>query len=334
MGSVLTEIDEQITGAGAEVQPAPISAPSKFSFVTVLFSYLLPAYAVLIGLIFGNEWLGHTLHYSVNFYSPAVYIFQSPQFSFKYYGFFLLSGLLISLWAMVKIGPLWSMKAEDILLLATVCVMGGSIGARLYYVALCWPHFLAFPQEILNASLGGLSIHGCLIGIVIVLLLYARFCKLSSLKLLDLVCVVMPLAQSVWRWGNLFNSEAFGFPLSGHAFLQQIVTAENRPQPFSHYSFFQPTFLFESLWDLVLFFCLYFGLSKLLVKRPGMLACVYIGGYSVGRTLIESVRIDGITCGAMPVAVPMLVSLLCIMGALYGAYVLSAKTAYCDTVSK
>ncbi len=108
-------------------------------------TYLAPAYLLLLGLIFGNNWLGSLCHYSIRLHSPAIFVFQSPIFSLKFYGLFLLLGVLVGLGTSFKAARLWPIKAEDVVLMFTYCIAGGALGARLYWVALCWPHFSEAP---------------------------------------------------------------------------------------------------------------------------------------------------------------------------------------------
>ncbi len=155
------------------------------------FCYLAPTYLLLLVLIFANDSLGRTFHYSIKFFSPAVYLFQSPLLSFNYYGLFLLLGMAASLLAGLKAAPLWRLTTENVLTMITYCIIFGSLGARLYYVALCWPHFMQFPQEIFKASLGGLSIHGCIAGLFMALLLYARVHGKKAVAYFDFVCICL-----------------------------------------------------------------------------------------------------------------------------------------------
>lgn len=285
-----------------------------------LLTYLGPTYLLLLVLVFGNQLLGKISHVSIRFFSPAVFVFQTPVFSLKFYGFFLLLGVIVGLAVSFRSARYWRLKAEDVVLMFTYCIAGGALGARLYWVALCWRDYLHRPGEILDASHGGLSIHGCILGVFLSLLLYCRMHGGRALSCFDFICTALPLAQAIWRWGNLFNSEAFGAPLSSQALLQQMVAPGLRPPAYAHAAAFQPAFLFEAIWNLALFLLLYFGLAKHLAGRPGLISCVYLGGYSLGRLLIESIRLDSITCGAMPV--PTIVSLACLIFAFGGIFLL------------
>ncbi|HEY9784713.1 MAG TPA: prolipoprotein diacylglyceryl transferase family protein, partial [Candidatus Obscuribacterales bacterium] len=136
----------------------------------------------------------------------------------------------------------------------------------------------------------------------------------------DLLGSSMPLAQSIGRWGNFFNSEAFGKPVSESFPLRLYIPPENRPSTFSTADFFHPTFLYESVWDLLLFVICYFALADRLRNYPGVTFCLYIGGYSIGRLLIEPLRTDSLMAFGIPA--PMLASALMLGIAMVGLLVL------------
>lgn len=118
-------------------------------------------------LIVANESLGQLLHICLKFVSPGAFIFQSPSFSLRYYGLFLIIGALAGLLCALPKAKIYQFKIEEVFSLTAFSVVCGATGARLYYVALCWSHFSMHPEQILNASLGGLTIHGCLLGIAL-----------------------------------------------------------------------------------------------------------------------------------------------------------------------
>jgi len=113
----------------------------------------------------------------------------------------------------------------------------------------------------------------------------------------------MPLAQAIGRWGNFFNSEAFGKPVGSDFPLKLFIPEESRPFQFRDQLYFQPTFLYESIYDLLLFFVLYFGIAERVKKYPGLLSCIYIAGYSIGRLIIEPMRTDSLLAFGMPAAI-------------------------------
>ena len=134
------------------------------------------------------------------------------------------------------------------------------------------------------------------------------------LRSLDVAAPSVAIGQAIGRWGNFFNEEAFGRPTELPWKL--YISREHRPLGFGQYEYFHPTFLYESLWDLVVFGLLVGVLRRRLPDRPGMLFFCYVGLYSVGRFAIEAIRLDSFWLGAY--RVPQLASLLGVVIAVAG----------------
>lgn len=194
--------------------------------------------------------------------------------------------------------------------LCLLCFVGGIIGARLYFVALNLNFYLVHPEEILATWLGGLSIHGGLIGGLLVGVSYAQWKRLPKLAYADVIGCTLPLAQAIGRWGNFFNSEAFGKPCLSNFPIQVKIPLSSRPAAYRADEYFQPTFLYESLWNFLVFLLLYYVLSDRLKDYPGLSFLAYLALYSIGRLLVEPLRTDSIMFGAMPVPVIASVVLL------------------------
>ena len=123
---------------------------------------------------------------------------------------------------------------------------------------------------------------------------------MSFLQLIDSFLCGTALAQSIGRWGNFFNSEAFGVPTELPWKL--FIPITHRPTEFINYEFFHPTFLYESTLD-ILIFVLLLVLFKRLSKTPGLVACIYLILYSFARILVESYRVDSVlNIGGIPIA--------------------------------
>ncbi len=212
-------------------------------------------------------------------------------------GFFAASAMAM------RLGKKWNLDTEELLNTAFWVFGGGVVGARLYFVLLNYKHFLSEPLQSLMIWTGGLSIHGGLIGGTLAGFIYCKFRKLSFLQTSDLLFATLPLAQSIGRWGNFFNSEAFGRPVGNDFPLKLLIPQESRPFEFKNQMYFQPTFLYESIYDLLLFLLLYFVLAERVKKYPGLLACIYIAGYSVGRLIIEPMRTDSLLAFGIPAAI-------------------------------
>lgn len=185
--------------------------------------------------------------------------------------------------------------------IAPFVVISGIFGARLYYCLLNFSYYFSNPLEVFYMRQGGLSIHGAILAGILALYFGSRKCKVSFLKLLDSFAVGTILAQSFGRWGNFFNSEAFGFPTEG--FLQLYVPPASRPPEFMGFEYFHPTFLYESVLDFVIFLVLIYVMKKFSAKIPGLTLCLYLMLYSVVRLFVEQLRIDSaLNISGIPIA--------------------------------
>ena len=173
--------------------------------------------------------------------------------------------------------------------LAVWAVPAGVIGARLYHVITDYEIYTHNPWKAFAIWDGGLGIPGGIAAGVITGLVVARHRNLSLPLLLDSIAPALPLAQAIGRWGNWFNQELFGRP-STLPWAVRIDLA-HRPFGLEHYTSFQPTFLYESLWNIAVV-----GVVLLVERRnmlrPGRLFAVYIAGYALGRFFVERLRID------------------------------------------
>ena len=172
------------------------------------------------------------------------------------------------------------------------------IGARLYYVAFRWALYAPDPVRILKIWEGGLAIYGGVIG-------GARVRRLPFATLADMVAPALILGQAIGRWGNFFNGEAYGNPITDPAwqFFPVAVYADG--------AWHQATFFYESCWDLAGFILLW-GIRKKL-KTPGSLFLLYLCWYGLGRTVIEGLRTDSLTLG--PVRVSQALSAVLVIAA-------------------
>ena len=215
-------------------------------------------------------------------------------------------GTLFSDWAGTKF---FGLKKETIIDLAPYLIIFGILGARLYYCALNYDFYLRFPTEIVAIRHGGISIHGAIFGGAIGLWLFSIRHKLSALKLLDVCALGLPLAQAIGRWGNFFNSEAFGRPTD--LAWKLYIAPQYRPIPYQDCEYFHPTFLYESILDLSIFAVLLLLTKKKYIKKDGNLALIYLILYSIVRIFVESLRLDSVKyIFGMPVAIFMSIGII------------------------
>lgn len=239
------------------------------------------------------------------------YIFKVGNFDIRWYAILIVTGFVLGARLVYNRAPKYGIATKDIDLLLISGYIAGLIGARLYYVIFNWNYYARNPFEIIAFWHGGLAIHGAWIGALLTGIIFARIKKIPFLKLADLCVVAFPLAQSIGRWGNFFNYEAFGTPtdLPWKLFIPKGA----RPIAYRDFSYFHPTFLYESAWDLFVFIYLY----QLEKKEPpqGVLFFRYLLLYSIGRLFIESLRTDSLYFGNFRVA--QLISLFFIAIAIY-----------------
>jgi len=188
------------------------------------------------------------------------------------------------------------------------------VGARLYYVVFQFDYYKDNLMQIFNIRQGGLAFHGGLIAALLVTFIYTRVKKISFLRVTDTVAPGIILAQSIGRWGNFFNSEAHGGPVTKQ-FISMFPEFIQKGMYISG-TYYNPTFLYESIWNLSVCVFLVFLTRK--KPRKGTVIASYIGLYSVGRFFIEGLRTDSLMLGWIRVA--QLVSLsgmiICIAGLL------------------
>ncbi|MFW5940259.1 MAG: prolipoprotein diacylglyceryl transferase [Chloroflexota bacterium] len=202
------------------------------------------------------------------------------------------------------------------------CLILAVVGARLYHVFTPSPSmaevgitspadYFRNPLQLVNLRRGGLGIYGGIAGGALGLLIYAYRTRISWLGWADLAVVGVALGQFVGRWGNFFNQELYGRPTS--APWAVWIEPAYRLDGFQQFERFHPAFLYESLWNLLAFVIL-----LTLVRRyherllKGDVMAVYLILYAVGRTLLETVRLDSrqMEVGAVQLPIATLVSIV------------------------
>lgn len=257
------------------------------------------------------------------FQSPTDVAFSLFGFPVYFYGIVLAIAILIGVYGAYLLYKIFYNRADasKIIDFSPYIIIIGIIGARLYYCIVNFSYYVEHPLEIFYIRQGGLSIHGVIIVGIIALYCFAKKYKMSFLKLIDAFLCGTALGQSIGRWGNFFNSEAFGSPTNLPWKLYIPIT--HRPTEYINFEYFHPTFLYESILDFLIFIILLLSFKKL-SKHPGMLACIYLIMYSFARIVVEHFRVDSVlNIHGIPVA--QLVSLIIIAFASISLVVLSKK---------
>jgi phosphatidylglycerol:prolipoprotein diacylglycerol transferase len=239
---------------------------------------------------------------SAVFTSPGPLVFQLGPIVLRWYGLLIATAVLLGLVLATRLGRRRGIDPTVIADLLPVLVFGAVLGARLYYVALEWRQYQGHWFDALAIWRGGIAIHGALLGGTLATVLYCRWRRQPFWSLLDVLVPAVSLGQAIGRWGNFFNSEAFGLPTDLPWKL--TIPIQNRPIQFLDAETFHPTFLYESLWNLVvlaLLLGLFRAASRGRLQLPaGALSCVYLMAYSSGRLWMEGLRLDPLCLLAQP----------------------------------
>ena len=269
------------------------------------------------------------------FTSPGPILFELGPLAIRWYGLLIASAVLIGVTLSQYLAKRRSIDPDILGDLAIWLVLAAIPCARLYYVAFEWQSYAQHPEQIVAIWRGGIAIHGALLGGMIATLIFARLQKISFWQLADLVVPSVILGQAIGRWGNFFNSEAFGAPTDLPWKL--FIPRSRRPSAYANEAYFHPTFLYESVWNLLLFSLLLWLFSRDLKGKPvlksGTLAMVYLAGYSAGRIWIEGLRTDSLMLG--PLRIAQIVSLLGIILGLAGlAWMYILRRRLPDVISR
>lgn len=235
----------------------------------------------------------------ISFQSPGEVAFTIFGFPVYYYGIILALAIFVGVYTADFLYKKYYDKVSYIFDFTPYMIILGILGARLYYCTVNYSYYIVHPFEIFNIRQGGLSIHGMIIVGIISLYVFSRIYKISFLKLADVFLCGTALAQSIGRWGNFFNSEAFGTPTNLPWKL--FIPLSHRPLEYINFEYFHPTFLYESILDFCIFLVLLFCFKKKLAN--GKIASLYLILYSVVRIFVEHFRIDSIlNVAGFPVA--------------------------------
>ncbi len=246
--------------------------------------------------------------------SPGAIAFSLGPITVRWYGILMATALAFGLWLAHRQARSENLPADDLVRVAQWAIIAGLIGARAWEVVFNWEYYGRYPAKIIAVWEGGLAIHGGLTAGFLVGVALAIRWHVPVLRALDVAAPSVALGQAIGRWGNFFNEEAYGRPTDLPWKL--YISPPHRPREYATDTYFHPTFLYESLWDLAVFTVLVAWLRPRYRKRPGALFFCYIGLYSVGRFAIEGLRLDSFWLAGW--RVPQLASLAGIVVAALG----------------
>lgn len=238
-----------------------------------------------------------------------------------FYGIIIACGMLLGLVVATRDARRRGQNPDDYSDFALYAIIFSIIGARLYYVIFSWDLYRDNPIQILNIRGGGLAIYGGVIAAALTLYFFCRIKKKSFLEMADTGVLGLVTGQILGRWGNFFNMEAFG-SYTNNLFAMQLRKDLVNPAMISEnlinnivnvngveYIQVHPTFLYESTWNLFLLIFLLWYRKKQTFK--GEIFYLYLGGYGLGRFIIEGLRTDSLMLFGTGIAVSQGLALLC-----------------------
>jgi phosphatidylglycerol:prolipoprotein diacylglycerol transferase len=223
---------------------------------------------------------------------PSPVIFEAGPFALRYYGLCIALGIAAATWLtgreLARKGYDSTLALDSLFFVVPL----GFIGARVYHVVTDYSLYADDPiPDIFEVWNGGLGIYGAVAAGFLGVLLFSWYRGISPLVFADAAAPGLVLAQAIGRWGNYFNQELFGRPSDLPWAIQ--ISPENRPTEFANVATFHPTFLYESIWDLLVCLALLWIARRSANRlRDGDILLLYVSLYSVGRFFVETLRID------------------------------------------
>lgn len=263
----------------------------------------------------------------IAFPNLGIYLKDLPRnfsvfgFEIAFYGLLIGLGVLAGILMAAHMAKVTGQNPEEYWDFAVYAVIFSIIGARIYYVIFAWDFYKEDLLGIFKLRNGGLAIYGGVIAAFITLFVYCRIRKRNPLLMGDTCMPGLILGQAIGRWGNFMNREVFGEYYDG-LFSMQLPVDAVRARDISeniaahipegaNYINVHPTFLYESVWNLLVFAALLvFRKHK---KFDGELCLLYFGGYGLGRFLIEGIRTDTLFLPGTTVPVSQVLALLMVI---------------------
>lgn len=232
-----------------------------------------------------------------------------------WYGILITCGMILAVLYAIHLGRFEGISSDNMIDLAFVIIVCGVLGARLYYVIFKWDNYLvtdapSFLQNVVSTLKniiavweGGLAIYGGILAGLLTAYIFARKRKIKFLKLFDILVPCVLIGQVIGRWGNFINMEAYGSETTlpwRMGILYSYTDTGITTGVWDIEKYVHPTFLYESLWNLValvIVFCLY---KK--KKFDGQMFCSYLIWYGFGRMLIEGLRTDSLMLGNLRIS--------------------------------
>ena len=231
--------------------------------------------------------------YSFNLFGLEIY----------FYGVIIALGFILAALYCAKRAKEFGLSSDELYELVIWLIPTCIIGARLYYVLFKLDYFIANPDKIFALRDGGLAIYGGIIAGIIVGIIWCRAKKIRVFAVADLTAFGLLIGQSIGRWGNFINREAFG--AQTEIFCRMGLTVPGFETLYVH-----PTFLYESLWNILGLIVLHIWSKKGKRKYDGQVFWLYILWYGLGRAWIEGLRSDSLYIGSTDIRVSQLLAIV------------------------
>lgn len=226
----------------------------------------------------------------------------------RWYALLITLGIICCLTYIVVQSRKIGVTMDDIIDGALFVIPIGILGARLYYVIFDTNHTYTSLRDVLDMTQGGLAIYGGIIAGALTVIGYTVYKRINFFSLGDAVAPAVLMAQGIGRWGNFMNGEAFGGETD--FFLKMGVCNVNTSYTFgtTEMVFVHPTFLYESLWNLLGVLLIYLFMKFIHKKYDGQLILLTFGWYGLGRMFIEGLRTDSLYIGSTDIRVSQLLA--------------------------
>ena len=230
-------------------------------------------------------------------------VLELGPLTIHYYGALIALGLVLGVMYSCKRGHEFGLKEDDILDGFLWITPFAIVCARIYYCVFSWDEYAADPISVLYIWNGGIAIYGSVIGAIIGMAVFAKVKKVKMTAVLDVIMIAFLIGQFIGRWGNFINREAFGAATDSFFRMGLFNTVSGQ------WEYYHPTFLYESVWNMVGFALLHFLSKKR--KYYGQMALSYAAWYGLGRCMIEGLRVDSLWWGPFRVS-QLLAGITCI----------------------
>ena len=265
----------------------------------------------------------------IAFPNLGIYLNNVPKgfsvfgFQIAFYGVIIGIGVLCGVLMAAHVAKKEGMDPDMIWDFAIYAIIFSIMGARIYYVIFQWDMYKENLISVFNLRNGGLAIYGAVIAAFLTLFVYTRVKKQSFLKMVDVCVPGLILGQAIGRWGNFTNREVFGGYTDNLVAMRlprlAVRARDITPDIEAHitavngveYIQVHPTFLYESLWNLLIL-CLMLVYHKH-KKFNGETWLLYLGGYGLGRFWIEGIRTDQLYLTGTSIPVSQLIAIICVV---------------------